>query len=602
MLFGKYINKFYLRYAFFFILGIVSLIVVDWVQLYIPEELARVVSIFDSPEAVNFASDAVKSVVFEAIRNVLIVASIMFVGRVVWRLTIFYASRKIESKLRHQMFLKAEKLSARYYQENKVGTVMAWFTSDLDTINEFLGWGTIMLIDAFFLSVLTVFKMVRLDWLLSVICLAPVILIVIWGALVEKFMTKKWEERQASFDKLYDFSQENFTGIRVIKAFVKETKEIHAFAKVAKKQKDVNVGFARISIIFDVVIEIIIGLLILLLVLIGSWFVYCTVTGNPVNVFGKATELPASKLIQFISYVDILIWPMIALGQVVSMRSRAKGSLNRITNFLDQEEEIHNCENAIPLTDCKGEIEFRNLSFRYPSNDTDRLKNINLKINPGERVGIVGKIGCGKSTLVNLLLRLYNLEENTLLIDGVDIMKYDIVSLRDSIGYVPQDNFLFSDTIENNINFANRKRDLPMAMEGAQFANIHQDIDSMINKYDTISGERGVTLSGGQKQRISIARAYVKHAPIMILDDSVSAVDVKTEEAILHNIIEFRKNQTTLVVASRVSTVAHLDRIIVLNDGAVEAFDKPANLLKISPTYKRMVELQELEQEVEGGN
>ena len=601
MLLGKYINKYYLKYAILFITGIAALLAVNWFQLYIPEELAKVISIFETGEAVNYADPGIKAIVFEAIRNVLIFASIMFVGRIVWRLTIFYASRKIESNIRHQMFLKAERLSTRYYQENKVGTIMAWFTNDLESIDEFLGWGTIMLVDAFFLSIFTIVKMVMLDWVLSIVCLIPVILIVVWGALVEKFMSKMWEHRQQTFDRLYDFSQENFTGIRVIKAFVKENQEIHAFAKVARKQKDANIGFSRFSILFDVVIQLIIGVLMVSLVLIGSWFVYSTVSGSPIVIFGQSRALPASKLIQFISYVEILIWPMIALGQVVTMRSRAKGSLNRITNFLDQEEEIHNVENPIVLENCKGKIEFRNLSFKYPSTTEDRLKNVSLTINAGERIGVVGKIGSGKSTLVNLLLRLYNLEPNTLLIDDKDIMQYDIVSLREAIGYVPQDNFLFSDTIENNINFSNKRSQIGRAVEGAEFANIHQDIDSFTEKYKTVSGERGVTLSGGQKQRISIARAYVKHAPIMILDDSVSAVDVKTEESILKNIIEYRKDQTTIVVASRVSTVAHLDRIIVLNDGEIEAFDTPSKLLKISPTYKRMVELQELIKEVEGG-
>ena len=596
MLFGKYISKYYLKYALFFLLGVAALIVVDFVQLYIPEELAKVISIYEN----GFTGDATQTVV-SAVTKVLIVAGIMLVGRTIWRLSIFYASRKIEANLRHEMFLKAERLSQNYYHENKVGTVMAWFTTDLETIDEFLGWGTVMMIDAFFLSVLTVIKMVRLDWMLCIVCLFPIILIIIWGALVEKYMSAKWEERQHVFDELYDYSQENFTGIRVIKAFVKENQEIHAFAKVAKKNKEFNIGFARLSIIFDVVIELIIGLLIVALLLIGSWFVYSTVTAGSFTFLGRTSELPASKLIEFISYVDILIWPMIALGQVVTMYSRARGSLNRITNFLDQEEDIKNPENPIILKDCKGASTFNDLTFKYPSKSYDQLKNISLSINAGERIGIVGKIGCGKSTLVNILLRLYNLPEGSVLIDGIDLMKIDLTSLRDAVAYVPQDNFLFSDTIENNINFSNKDLNLAVAEEGAKFANIHDDIDGFIDKYQTVSGERGVTLSGGQKQRISIARAYVKHAPIMILDDSVSAVDLKTEENILHNIMELRKNQTTLVVASRVSTVAHLDKIIVLNEGNLEAFDTPANLLTSSPTYQRMVKLQELEKEVEGG-
>ena len=595
MLFGKYISKYYLRYAVFFLLGIAALVVVDYVQLFIPEELAKVISIFEN----GFTGDATETVM-SAVFKVLIVAAIMLVGRTVWRLSIFYASRKIEANLRHEMFQKAERLSQQYYHDNKVGTVMAWFTTDLETIDEFLGWGTVMMVDAFFLSILTMIKMIRLDWMLCIICLFPIILIIIWGALVEKYMSLKWEQRQAVFDELYDYSQENFTGIRVIKAFVKENQEIHAFAKVAKKNKEFNIGFARLSIIFDVVIELIIGLLIVALLLIGSWFVYSTVTTGEFSFLGHTSKLPASKLIEFISYVDILIWPMIALGQVVTMFSRARGSLHRITNFMDQEEEIKNAPDAVKLENCKGDIVFNNLTFKYPSTNYAQLKDISLTIKAGERIGIVGKIGCGKTTLVNLLLRLYNLEENQILIDGIDLMKIDITSLRDSIAYVPQDNFLFSDTIENNINFSNKLLDLKTAEDGAKFANIHDDIDGFVSKYQTVSGERGVTLSGGQKQRVSIARAYVKHSPIMILDDSVSAVDLKTEESILHNIMEFRKNQTTIVIASRVSTVAHLDKILVLNEGELEAYDTPNKLLEISPTYQRMVKLQELEKEVKG--
>ena len=596
MLFGKYISKYYLRYAVFFLLGIAALVVVDFVQLYIPEELAKVIAIFES----GFTGDATQTVT-SAVIKVLVVAGIMLVGRTVWRLSIFYASRKIEANLRHEMFLKAERLSQQYYHDNKVGTVMAWFTSDLETIDEFLGWGTVMMVDAFFLSILTVIKMIRLDWMLCIVCFIPIILIIIWGALVEKYMSMKWEERQHVFDELYDFSQENFTGIRVIKAFVKENQEIHAFAKVAKKNKEFNVGFARLSIIFDVVIELIIGLLVVALILIGSWLVYSTVTEGQFTFLGHTSALPASKLIEFISYVDILIWPMIALGQVVTMFSRARGSLRRITAYMEQPEDIKNAPDAVKLEDCKGEIVFNDVTFKFPTKNFVQLKNVSFKINAGERIGIVGKIGCGKSTLANLLLRLYNVEENTILIDGIDIMKIDVASLRDSVSYVPQDNFLFSDTIENNINFSNKELDLDTAIDGAKFANIHDDIDGFVNKYQTVSGERGVTLSGGQKQRISIARAYVKHSPIMILDDSVSAVDLKTEESILHNIIELRKGQTTIVIASRVSTVAHLDRILVLNDGEVEAFDTPNKLLEVSPTYQRMVKLQELEKEVEGG-
>ena len=593
MLFGKYINRYYLKYAPLFIIGIIALIAVDFVQLFIPQYLGEVVDILQNN------GDTAKIGILAL--KVLAVAGIMFVGRFIWRITLINAGFKIEADLRHQMFLKAEALPREYYHDNKVGSIMSWFTNDLETISECMQWGTIMIFDALFLSAITLFNMFMLDKAMTLICLIPIALIVGWGAITEKYMAIKWDQRQKAYDTLYDFAQENFTGIRVIKAFIKETKEIHAFAKVAKKNANVNVSFARISVIFDVFIEVIIVLVFSITMLFGGWFVYSFVRNEPIVLFGGAIEMTAAKLTTFIGYIDILIWPMIAMGQIVSMHSRSRASLKRVSAFLDTEIRVKSPENAIKLDHIQGNITYKNFNFQYPNYEAINLKNINLEIKAGERIGIVGKIGGGKTTLVNLLLMLYNVEPGTLFIDGYDIMSLDIHSLREQIAYVPQDNFLFSDSIEHNINFGIEGGTEETAKMGAVFAGIDEDVKGFKTGYQTVSGERGVTLSGGQKQRISIARAYVKNAPILIMDDSVSAVDTKTEETILRNISEARKGKTTLVVASRVSTVQNLDKIIVLTDGEVEAFDTPTNLLKISPTYQKMVTLQELEKEVEGG-
>lgn len=594
MLFGKYINKYYAKYCWLFLIGLVGLVAVDVFQLFIPEYLGKLVDMFGGG---TIDTGALK----EIILGVMVVAFVMFFGRIMWRLSIFNASQRIEADLRHNMFLKSERLSQRYYHENKVGTIMAWFTTDLETIEEFFGWGSVMLVDAMFLSVLALYKMFSLDWVLSCILLIPLALIIVWGMLVEKFMALKWEQRQTEFDKLYDFSQESFTGIRVIKAFVKETQQLHAFAKIARRNKDANIELVKVSVIFDAIIEVIISAIMALILGLGGYFVYKYVTGSPVSIFGHTIDMTAGELITFVGYFDTLVWPMIALGQVVSMRSRSKASLKRITNFLDQEEEIRNPQNAVVLEDVKGEIKFDGFSFAYPNSDSNVLKNVSVEIKAGESVGIVGKIGSGKTTLVNTLLHLYNVEKGKVFIDGHDIMDCDIDSLRNAIGYVPQDNFLFSDKVKNNIAFSCENLDMDKVYDAAKFADVHSNIEEFTEGYETVSGERGVTLSGGQKQRISIARAYIKNAPIMILDDSVSAVDVKTEETILANIQNQRKGKTTLVIASRVSTVSHLDKILVLDKGEVEAFDTPQRLEEISPTYKRMVYLQKLEREVEGG-
>ena len=586
------LKDYYSRYIGLFIIGIFADIMVDVVQTFVPEFLGEMVEIVSSFSSVTVGD------ISHIIKKIMIVASILMVGRCLLRYGIMQAASRIEADIRHDMFDKAERLSQRYYHENKIGTIMSWFSSDVEAVEEFIGWGTIMMIDAIFLSVISIYKMVRLDVILSVIAIIPMLALIIWGNRVEKVMSDKWEERQKQFDRLYDFTQETFTGIRVIKAFVKEAQELKAFSKVAKDNSDSNLEFAHLSIKFDVYIEMIIGITMTLLMGLGSYFVYRNVSGMPVVLFGHSIGISAAKLIVFIGYVDTLIWPMIAMGQILQMHSRFKTSSDRIYHFLNEDEEIHNAENAVILEDCKGKITFSHFSFAYPDGNTHSLHDVSFEIKPGEMIGVVGKIGSGKTTLVNSLLHLYNIERGTIFVDDVDLMDIDIRSLRDNIAYVPQDNFLFSDNIRNNISFANSNAEMEAIRQAAKFADVDDNILGFSEGYETLTGERGVTLSGGQKQRISIARAYIKDAPIMIMDDAVSAVDMKTEETILSNINEKRKGKTTIIIASRVSTVSHLDKILVLKEGTVEAFDTPENLLQISPTYQKMVYLQKLESEL----
>ncbi len=601
MLLGKYINKYYAKYWYLFLIGVLMLGVVDWIQLYVPEFLGQIVSIFENNPTIG--ADQFKEIGLISLK-VLAVAAGMMLGRMAWRLSIHGASKHIEADLRQQMFEKATRLSRDFYHANKIGTVLAWFTNDTETIEEYFSWGTVMLIDAIFLGISVVVKMFILNWVLALLTFIPIALIVVWGALTEKFMGKLWGERQKADDKLYDFSSENFTGIRVIKAFVKERKEIKAFSKVAKQNKEINIKFQRVSVILDVVIEVITAISIAAIMGFGGYCVYLTKQNLPLELFGQSFNimLDAAELITFIGYFQAIVWPMIALGQIITMKARAKTSLSRITHYLDTPEDIKNPENAVVLKDIKGKVTFKNLTFKFSDGNEDALKNISFEILPGEKVGIVGKIGCGKTTVANVLTRMFNISEGSVFIDDVDIMKADLVSLHNSVSYVPQDNFLFSDTVKNNIAFSNEDAPLEEIKKASEFAGIAKDIDSFKSGYETVSGERGVTLSGGQKQRISIARAFLKNAPIMILDDSVSAVDVSTEETILNNIAAERNGKTTIVVASRVSTVSKFDKILVLNNGEVEAYGSPKELLTTSETYKRMVVTQKLQKEVEGGN
>lgn len=600
MLFGRHINKYYIKYLVFLLIGVAALVVTDITETQLPNYLGKIIDILD--ESVKSHTQVVFLDISYYLWAILICAGIMLVCRVIWRLGIMNFAHRTTEQIRHEMFIKAEQLPDSYYENNKVGTIMSWFTTDIETLDDFLLWGTVQLVDSSFLSVIVIVRMVRLNFQLTLISLIPILLIVVWGALVEKFISKKWEERQQAFDRLYDFTEENFSGIRVIKAFVKENKELHAFAKIARKNQDVNFSFGRMSILFDVLIEIIISLVFATIFGFGGYIIFMVASGHPLIIFGVESTLTIGELTTFIGLFDLLIWPMIAMGQIITSHGRARASLKRISRFLDAPQKIDEPENPLVLDNVSGKITFNHLSFRYKDEGDNYLKDVSFEIKSGETIGMVGRLGSGKSTLVKLLLRLYNIEENTLLIDDIDVTKCSVASIRNNIGYASQDNFLFSDTIANNIAFASEEVDEEKMKEAAKFADVDNDIDGFEKKYDTVLGERGVTISGGQKQRLSLARAYYKDAPILILDDTVSAVDVKTEETILANIKEKRKGLTTIVVASRVSTVTNMDRILVMEEGRVEAFDTHENLMKISPTYQKMVYLQQLEAEIEEEN
>ena len=590
MVFGKYVNKFYKKYFWHFFFGILTVIFVDYIQLFIPAITGRIIDSITN----GGISEGNWQFLIEQIIYIALVGLGMFVGRFLWRICIFGEAVLVQSDLRFDMFEKTEKLSQRYYKVNKTGAILSYFSNDLETVEESFGFGIVQMIDGVFLLVMSLIKMFKLQGVLTLLLLIPVVLLGLCAFFVDKLMEKKYEKRQKAFEDMSDYAQENFTGIRVIKAFVKERKELKQFAKEAKKNKDTNIEYVKVSSLLEVLFDALIYVIFGIILLGGSYLVYLNIKSSGVE------GITIGSLIEFIGYADTLIWPIFALAGTINLIARARTSLKRISNLLDEKVEIVDDKVVCP-TDLKGEIEFKNFNFAYPDDEnTLILKDVNIKIKAGETIGIVGKIGSGKSTLVNMLFRLYNVEDNTLFIDGYDIMHLPIRMVRDTIGYCPQDNFLFSDSIRNNIAFSNPDMSLEEVEKAAEFADVRSNIEEFKDKYETLIGEKGVSLSGGQKQRISIARAIVKDPKILVLDDSVSAVDVKTEETILHNIQKDRKGKTTILIASRVSTVKALDKIIVMNDGKVEAFGTHEECLKNSKTYTRMVELQSLEKEMEG--
>lgn len=598
MIFGKHVNKFYKKYFWYFFFGILFLIFVDVIQVFIPKLSGNIA---DNVIDKNLAGTifGIESNYANLIKDILLIFLIgigMFIGRYCWRILIFGESVKVQADLRKDMFEKCEELSQRYYKANKTGAILSYFSNDLETIEEAFGFGIVQLVDGIFLLIISLIGMFLIDWVLTLILLIPLIILCVFAVTIDRIMEAKWGKRQKAFEDLSDFAQENFTGIRVIKAFVKERKELKQFSKVAKSNQDTNIEFAKTSAILDVVFEILIYFVFGLILLGGSYLVYLHIKSGGDSKVG----ISVGQLITFIGLADTIIWPVFALAGTINLIARAKASLKRISALLDEEIEIKDLD-IITHVDYQGKIEFKHFNFAYPDDPNNLiLKDITLKINAGETVGIVGKIGSGKSTLVNMLFRLYNVNEGTLFIDDIDIMHLPIKEIRENIGYCPQDNFLFSDTIKNNIAFSNENMKLSEVKEAAKFSSVDDNIEGFKDKYDTLIGEKGVSLSGGQKQRISISRAIIKDPKILILDDSVSAVDVKTEETILSNIKNIRKGKTTLIIASRVSTVQHLDKILVLRDGQVDAFGTHEECLVKSKIYARMVELQLLEKEMEG--
>jgi ATP-binding cassette subfamily B protein len=514
---------------------------------------------------------------------------LMTFGRFLWRICFFGSGIRVETSIRSKMFAHSRKLSQEYYSVNKVGNLMSLFTNDLETVQECFGSGIMMLGDALLLGVLAIAKMWRMHGILTLLTLIPMALLLCVGTIVGKFMMMKWEERQAAFSELSDFTQENFSGISVIKAFVKEFKELFAFRILNRKNENANVAYTKMSTLLHISVTLFVESVACIILGYGSYLV-------------KQDIFNAGQLVEFMGYFTAIIWPVMAISELIDMSSRGKASLNRIGAFLDAKEDVTDRADVTEAEKINGTIEFKNLTFRYPGGDYDALSDISFRIEAGESIGIVGKTGCGKTTLVDLILRTYNVPDGTVFIDGHDVNSISIRSVRENAAYVPQDNFLFSDTIENNIAFATVENDnagYHEAVENAaRLADVHDNIIGFHDGYDTILGERGVTVSGGQKQRISIARALMKNAPILILDDSVSAVDTKTEKSILANLKKTRAGKTTILIAHRISTVENMDKIAFLEDGKLLAFGTHEELLETCEGYRNLVDLQKLE---EGG-
>ena len=587
MIFGKHINAYYRKYALYLLTGLLALFAVDYLQLLIPGIYRTVINgmnqgyILEDGVKVAFDMDYLLDKI--CMPMVYIVLAIVL-GRFTWRTTIFGAATKVETDLRDRMFRHAETLSREYYQVNKVGTLMSLFTNDLDTVQECYGWGFMQFFDPIIQGSLAVWRMWSMDHVLTVLSLIPMGLLFTSASIVGKNMTKKWDYRQECFSKMSDFAQESFSGIAVVKAFVKETKELLAFEKLNRESEVSNIDYTKIAVLLRILVTTFVESVICVILGYGGYLVY-------------QGRFNAGQLMEFIGYFGAIIWPIMAVAELIDMTSRGKASLKRISALLDAPQNVADRPGVHGLEHPQGRIEFRNLTFTYPDGEFPALEHISFTVEPGERIGLVGRTGSGKTTLVDLILRTYNVPDGTVFLDGQDVNDLSIRSVRETCAYVPQDNFLFSDTIENNIAFGSTPAGSQEIRQAAVLADIDGNIRDFHLGYQTVLGERGVTISGGQKQRLSIARALMKNAPILILDDSVSAVDTKTEKIILDNLRTTRQGKTTLLIAHRISTIEQMDKVLFIDGGKIQGFDTHEKLYETNREYRKMVDLQRLEQE-----
>jgi len=584
MLFKRHFAKFYLKYALLFIIGISVLVTIDYLQLKVPNFIGTIIDELDE-DIVNV------SFIESIIKQIAVITFFVMIGRFLWRYTVFGASRRIESDLRNDMFHKATKLSQNFYNKEKVGGLMTYFINDLEAVRQSYGRGILMLVDGLTLGSIALYKMASLNYKLTIIAAIPMVILTVVMVYIRKILAEKFKERQEAFEDLSDFTQENFSGIRVIKAFVREIKEFMFFQKKNDRFYDRQINFVKSMVFINIIISISLNLVILFIFVFGSMVV--------INADGIG--FTPGDLTEYLAYFFSLTWPVMALSQFVAIQGQASASATRIANFLDTPIEIQDQSNLDIVNHLDASIEFKNLTFKYADGDVNVLDDVSFKINPGEMVGILGRTGSGKSSLVDLLLRIHNLSENQLFVGGHDIMKLPVKQVRNTIGYVPQDNFLFSTTIAENISFSHDDPYTDEVERAAKLSDVYDNIIEFKEGFNTILGERGVTVSGGQKQRISIARALAKDPDILILDDSVSAVDTKTEDAIIKNLHEVRKGKTTIFIAHRISTVKKMDKIVLLENGKVIAVGSHKELLQTSQVYKDMVKRQQLESIVEGG-
>ena len=578
------------RHLWQYLLGLLSLLLVDSIITVIPRLTGQITDGLTYGITTGSAvAPMTMGDVTPLVLRILVCGALVSLGRFGWRYFLLGASRSIEKEMRNDLFSHLETLSMRYFNTHKTGDLMAHFTNDLQSVRNLMGMTVITTFDASIMLIMVLYSMFRfVHPRLTFFAIMPMMLIVLCYSFFAKAMHRRFLEKQEAFSELTDHVQETVSGIRVIKAFVQEHFELAAFALKNQKTKEKNLGVVRLIALAMPLLDLIIGLSMLITLIYGG---YLTINRS----------ITVGQFVAFNSYIGMLVWPMISVGECVSSMSQGLASLGRIRTILHEVPDISDTPDCRhDITALKGSITLDHLTFAYPdTHGVPVLQDLSVSVRAGETLAIVGHTGCGKTTVISLLERLYDPPEADMIcIDGVPVSRIPLRVLHEQIACVPQDSFLFSDTIENNIAFGMDAPDHAVIESAARAACLHDNIMMFPEGYQTRIGERGVTISGGQKQRTAIARALVRNAPILILDDALSAVDTDTEEQILQNLKTLRSGKTNLIIAHRISTVQHADHILVLDHGRAAEYGTHEELLALGGIYRDLFDRQQLEKQL----
>ena len=580
----QYLNKYFIKYKFQFLLGIVITIAAQIFALFTPELIKESMKAVEDVYKNGQSVSVIKGQLNENI--LLIIATTLIAGVLTFfmRQTIIVMSRHVEFDLKNEVFQQYERLSQNFYKQNRTGDLMNRISEDVGKVRQYVGPAVMYSLNTVIRFAVIGTHMVMISGKLALYTLIPLPILAYSIFKISSEINKRSTAYQQNLSKLSTFTQEMFSGIRVIKAYALEKQKQDDFTALSRDSKDKNMSLAKVNALFGPLMILLIGISNLVVIYVGGMM----------YVNGQINDL--GTIAQFVLYINMLTWPVASLGWISSMVQEAEASQKRINEFLKTEPDIQN-ENPEHSV-IEGDIAFKNVTFTYEDTNITALKNVSFRVGKGETLAILGRTGSGKSTILSLISRLYDVEQGEITVDGKKLDKLNLYDLRNSIGFVPQDAFLFSDSIKNNIKFGDEDATDDEVISVAKKAVVHNNIIGFNKQYETILGERGITLSGGQKQRVSIARAMIKDAPILLLDDCLSAVDTETEEAILNNLMEFCKDKTTIIVSHRVSSAKNADKILILEDGEIIQQGTHNQLISEAGYYKELYLKQLSEKEI----